>query len=842
MEEKDEKSYESLNDIGVSLFAKGDYEEALSYFEKAIKIKNSEVTLYYNKASCEENLYRYNEAIQDYNKGLEINPKNIKILYSLFKLYKIKGDFEKGLDVIDKIIIFQPYNNSTYIKERDSLQDLQNESKRNEILMKNEEFLEAEEVCKNLLKECPQAHLIQIDYIKILLSKEKYAKIMSFIKEKVCEENKKTHMYFNYYLGLSLYYCDKIEDAKKILLEIVENKDYNGSFKKKSDELFKKIEYEETINEKIDTLIESREYEEVINIADSVMKINSKKKKFISEILFSRGFSYFVLDKKLEALNDCNESIKIYPYNADAYAFRAAIYTSLKSFDNAKKDEEKAKKLYKDDSQFEEIMEMLEDIKNEITKRNSKKYNNKLSKKSKNIDSNSDHESLEESFKESLEEPLEKASDKPLKKYSDKSSEESLEEPLEKASDKPIEKYSDKSLDEFKYYEPKLEKFFKILPCVLKSNSDNNIESYNSCLKEIPKNKIIIKHENKFYCKELENNSHRSIIEDVNISLKLSMLNKGADFKHHFSNNKELAQENYSIVIKRILYSISIKEEDIMLTTFFKNKLKKISNLNISDEEKAERLDELFKENGLYIPLKFYVGGLFYINTTNMSRNQRKSKLEEINADLKIKLLDMKKEIDIHNEINNKSNYKEKSKRIIGGEINENYKEWIETINLENSDVIEYAEFRNVIDFLDEKLEKELNGPIEFLKQKYKKRVNYIRIIEELKEKKRNNNYFYGEGNYDFKIGKCEKDNPDIKSERYSLYEEYSYFVKNTRGFNRVYQDTIVGLEINSLKNSNGKFDLKNPLLGKELDISFTSDRNHSLYYEILVYLMKCPE
>ena len=35
--------------------------------------------------------------------------------------------------------------------------------------MENEEFLEAEEVCKNLL---PKDHLIQIDYIKILLSRQ----------------------------------------------------------------------------------------------------------------------------------------------------------------------------------------------------------------------------------------------------------------------------------------------------------------------------------------------------------------------------------------------------------------------------------------------------------------------------------------------------------------------------------------------------------------------------------------------------------------------------------------------------------------------------------------------
>ena len=72
MEEKDEELYKILNKIGISLYKEEKYEEALINFEEAIKINDSEDVLYFNKASCENKLNLYNEAIKDYNKGLEI--------------------------------------------------------------------------------------------------------------------------------------------------------------------------------------------------------------------------------------------------------------------------------------------------------------------------------------------------------------------------------------------------------------------------------------------------------------------------------------------------------------------------------------------------------------------------------------------------------------------------------------------------------------------------------------------------------------------------------------------------------------------------------------------------
>ena len=108
MEEKDEELYKILNKIGISLYKEEKYEEALINFEEAIKINDSEDVLYFNKAGCENKLNLYNEAIKDYNKGLEINPKDVNHLFKLYNIYKIKGDFEKAIQTLDKILKLEP--------------------------------------------------------------------------------------------------------------------------------------------------------------------------------------------------------------------------------------------------------------------------------------------------------------------------------------------------------------------------------------------------------------------------------------------------------------------------------------------------------------------------------------------------------------------------------------------------------------------------------------------------------------------------------------------------------------------------------------------------------------
>ena len=79
---------------------------------------------------------------------------------------------------------------------------------------------------------------------------------------------------------------------------------------------------------------------------------------------------------------------------------------------------------------------------------------------------------------------------------------------------------------------------------------------------------------------------------------------------------------------------------------------------------------------------------------------------------------------------------------------------------MKNSAIIEYTEFRKIYDFLDEKLAFKLYKPIELMKEKYKRREEYFRIIQEL-EKNKGNSY-YSDRSDTLRLGIYEKKNKNI--------------------------------------------------------------------------------
>ena len=77
--------------------------------------------------------------------------------------------------------------------------------------MEEKKFDEVETICKKLLKELPQYHSIQMNYIQILLSNCECSDIKSFIDNEVCKENISS-LYF------SLYSCVDYEKSKKNIM------------------------------------------------------------------------------------------------------------------------------------------------------------------------------------------------------------------------------------------------------------------------------------------------------------------------------------------------------------------------------------------------------------------------------------------------------------------------------------------------------------------------------------------------------------------------------------------------------------------------------------------------
>src|SRR5688500_6608248 len=71
---------DELYNKGNELFNDGKYDEAITYYDKALEIDPNYVKALSNRGSALSTLERYEEAIMSYDKALEIEPTYVKAL------------------------------------------------------------------------------------------------------------------------------------------------------------------------------------------------------------------------------------------------------------------------------------------------------------------------------------------------------------------------------------------------------------------------------------------------------------------------------------------------------------------------------------------------------------------------------------------------------------------------------------------------------------------------------------------------------------------------------------------------------------------------------------------
>ena len=390
----------------------------------------------------------------------------------------------------------------------------------------------------------------------------------------------------------------------------------------------------------------------------------------------------------------------------------------------------------------------------------------------------------------------------------------------------------------------KLATLIKEIPYVLKPSGDD-IDRNNDCLNQIPKTKLKICQENKTSIEEFENKENKEIINDDEVSLGLKVFKQGVNLKFGQNKNLNYKHEKSAVVAKCILYSIRIKEEkDITFNSKFIEQIKKLTELKCADELnpdkqnadelKAQELEKIVQNTGFYIPLKMNVGGLYTFNTEKMNKNEKKEFLSEVSVDAYLAQYEIEMEAGYkHKKGQEKgTDFLKIERSCTGGEMNENYYDWIKSVKIDNSAFIEYSEFRDIFEFLEENLKKQLEGPINIIRNKYKKRINYMKIIEDLKKNP----------NVQIFLEDC-KDLPEVYSDKIPIKKVYKFSEeKHEYEYKKSYKDIIIGFKINSLKEKNGTPSYHNPLLKKEISIKFEPYFLCDMNYEIKVYLMKYPE
>ena len=333
-------SWNDLKEIGNEYFKKKKYEEAIKYYDKAIKLNNTVEVLYSNKGTCEKMLKQYKLAINDYQKSLELNPKNAKNLNRLASVYIIIGEIGQAKITQEKAINLEPYN-SAYKEQMATIEKIITDTERLNDKIKQENFGDAEEICKSLIEKVPEFSDFKIKYIQILIENVKLKEVLTYINDNINATDKFKNKDFEYYTSLALYYDGQYDKAKKSI-ELMMKK-YPDDVRYK--ELLPKVEQIDQVKAKANEIFRQKKYEEAIEEYTKVLEFDKKNKKFNSIILANRALCYQNLKKNKEALHDSNQSIKLNPYYAKGYVKRGKVYMELEMYDDARADFQKAKDL-----------------------------------------------------------------------------------------------------------------------------------------------------------------------------------------------------------------------------------------------------------------------------------------------------------------------------------------------------------------------------------------------------------------------------------------------------------------------------------------------------------------
>lgn len=166
-------------------------------------------------------------------------------------------------------------------------------------------------------------------------------------------------------------------------------------------------------------------------------------------------------------------------------------------------------------------------------------------------------------------------------------------------------------------------------------------------MNKIPIQKIKFEEENKYTVNEIKSDKKTSVINNVGVSFGISVLQNDVNFKGNINNPHKYNVSSKYVVVKKILYSMSISKEDISINEVYLKKIKNIADSVDSDERKAKKLNLLLKETGFYIPLKAYIGGKLEIDTEGVSEEKTKELIASFKADLDFKVFENKNSFEI---------------------------------------------------------------------------------------------------------------------------------------------------------------------------------------------------
>lgn len=376
-------------------------------------------------------------------------------------------------------------------------------------------------------------------------------------------------------------------------------------------------------------------------------------------------------------------------------------------------------------------------------------------------------------------------------------------------------------------------------PCSVNLNGDY----CSSCFESINFNKVQIvdmkgNYTFKFVISQ-DNNLDLGALDFENM-VGININRNDNKFKKSVENFNQNLKNSYYLIVKKVLYTLNIKQDDLLFTKFYKNIF---SRKYKTDNESYAELDRLFKSIGYYAPLQLEIGGIFAFDASEIIYSELSDDQLRSNTELQIKLLNAKNNFSKISKKYLESKFCSTQTKINGGDTNEKVMtEWEKTLTLDNAAVIGYKNLVEIISLIPQKYFSNIKGGIDLLKKKYDARDEYFKIYESVKTIKNEKTFRKNSS----QGGHCKTSEvPKIRVEQYDCKLEGKAFSHVKGNINKTFESLIVGWKVidNWKDGTNGTWEVsKCPLLTYNIDVTFISKLFRGQHFTVEVYLMEVPE
>ena len=277
----------------VSTYVKiSDYNQAIKYANIFLDIDSKNINVLYSKTVSLLNLKRFDEALETINKVIEINPSDLNSYTFKYKILNALNREE------DKKVFFR---------------DLKNNNPRN--------FARLIIVLGFLKEQGDQITLKEFDNMSEIKIKDKVNEIVEDFSFLYMDTK---YPFVEYRQELLIYFLNNLLENNPILVEaldLIKNDDY------------------ETALVKVDSLLDAN-IELDSQIEDDSIDLSYEAKN--KDLLIYKSVILFNLNDEKDALNIINQLLKIDKNSLELYSIRGIIQSSLGNYNNASRSFKKA--------------------------------------------------------------------------------------------------------------------------------------------------------------------------------------------------------------------------------------------------------------------------------------------------------------------------------------------------------------------------------------------------------------------------------------------------------------------------------------------------------------------